>query len=245
MHSQKVSFIIPVYNEECRIAESLDALKSFFDGFAFDFEIIFVDDGSRDNTAQIIKDYIHHNNIRKFRILRLSENKGKGAAVKTGMLNADTQSFLFFFMDADLSTPLTEINSFIELFKSRGVDIIIGSRSLPQSKIVRRQNYVRQSMGKIFNAIIRLIADIHFIDTQCGFKMFNAAAKNSIFANLQTCGFSFDVEIVLLAKKLGLTIIDAPVTWINNPHSKVRILSDSIKMLIDVVKIKYLIKKIG
>jgi len=234
----KISYIIPVFNEAQRISKSLELLKNNFAFANYKYEIIFVDDGSIDATKSIITDFINSNQLEFFRIIGYQKNKGKGFAVKYGMLNAADDAELFFFMDADLSTDLFEIDKFIDFYIHNDFDIIIGSRSLPNSQIRKHQSLLRESMGKFFNKIIRFIIGIKFIDTQCGFKLFNKKAKTLIFENLTINHFSFDVEIILLADKFGLKIIDLPVVWTNNSESKVNIISDSLYMLIDVIKLR-------
>ncbi|MBP7654026.1 glycosyltransferase family 2 protein [Candidatus Dependentiae bacterium] len=236
---KKISFIIPVYNEGLRIEKTLEDLKQYFIYFSYDYEIVIVDDGSFDSTSDIIKKFMSENSSLKIRLLNLNKNAGKGAAVRFGMMNAGKNSDLYFFMDSDLSTPLFEIDKFIRKFIETGTDIIIGSRSLPESNVLKRQNTVREYMGRFFNKIVKFLICSDFIDTQCGFKMFSNKIKDKIFSKLKIDGFSFDVEIIVLSKKYNIKILDLPITWINSPLSKVNIIKDSLKMLLDVFKIKY------
>ena len=241
----KVSFIIPAYNESERIVKTLDDLNQYFKFFNYDFEVIFVNDGSSDGTENIIQKYISDNSLRKFKLLNISDNQGKGAAVKFGMLNAATDSDLYFFMDADLSTPLFEIDKFIKKYLSSEAEVLIASRSLSASNVLKRQNRLRESMGRIFNKFVKVLMRSEFIDTQCGFKMFAKTAKDKIFSKLRIKRFSFDVEILMISKKNKIEICDLPVTWINNPVSKVKIIRDSCKMFIDIFfKIQFLQRKI-
>ncbi len=239
MKIKKISFIIPVYNEQTRILASLNELNAYFKTFKFEYEIIFVNDGSDDSTKDILTQYINENNLKYFKALDFTFNRGKGAAIKFGMLNASQDSTHFFFMDIDLSTPLSEIDNFIKHLTSGNEDIIIGSRSLQDSRVLKRQIFYRECMGKTFNKIVKLIIFTKFIDTQCGFKLFNKRAKEKIFRNLRIARFSFDVEIIFLAAKYGFSISEKPVIWINNELSKVNIIYDSLQMFIDIFKIRW------
>ncbi|HPP87657.1 MAG TPA: glycosyltransferase family 2 protein [bacterium] len=234
----QISIVIPVYNETQRIDNSLFELKDYFSNFKYDYEIIFVDDGSSDNTAEKLEKFINNNLLKKFKLLKLPKNCGKGAAVKHGMLNAMDNSDLYFFMDADLSTPLSEINKFIEYYETHKTDILIGSRSLADSNVVVHQKIYRELMGKIFNKILKILIFTEFIDTQCGFKLFSPRARKKIFKNLKIQRFAFDVEIVFLAKKYNISIEELPVTWVNKENSRVHIIKDSFNMLCDVIKLQ-------
>jgi dolichyl-phosphate beta-glucosyltransferase len=236
----KISFIIPLYNEEKRLNKSLETLYDFFSKFNYDYEIIFVDDGSSDNSYTTILDFIKKNKLHNYKIYKIKKNFGKGYAVKYGILNCDKNSDLYFFMDTDLSTPLNEINRFINYYnKNNNINILIGSRGLTESKIVKRQVFYRMFMGKIFNKLLKVIVGTKFTDTQCGFKMFDKSSKNMIFPKLKINRFAFDAEIIYLADKFKLIVKDLPVTWINSENSKVNIIKDSYKMLKDLFKIKY------
>lgn len=236
---QKISIVIPVYNESDRIDKPLVQLQKYFSQFDYNYEIIFVDDGSSDDTCRKIADFIKTNQLNNFKLLKQPENKGKGAAVKLGMLNAANDSDLYFFMDADLSTPLKEIENFITYYCANHTDVLIGSRSLPNSKVVVHQKFYREMMGKIFNKILKMLIFTRFIDTQCGFKMFSAKVKNLIFGKVKVERFAFDAEIVFLAQKYNIRISDLPVTWINKENSRVRIVKDSLNMVFDLLKLRY------
>lgn len=239
MNISKISFVIPVYNEQMRILKTLEELIIFFNKFEYEYEIIFVNDGSTDDTSEIISKYIKEKSLNNYKLLNFTINRGKGAAVKFGMLNTSPNSNLFFFMDADLSTPLQEINNFINYYQETETDIIIGSRSLTDSRVLKRQQFYREWMGKTFNKLVKLIIFTKFVDTQCGFKLFTKKSKEKIFNLLRIARFSFDVEIVYLAKIFEFSIIDKPVIWINDERSRVNIFSDSIQMLIDIFKIRW------
>ena len=235
-----LSVIIPVYNEESRIICSLYKLLEFISNNNFISEIIVVDDGSKDNTCKIASDFFSSyelNDKYHFNLIENKINKGKGFSIRKGLERA-TGKFILF-TDADFSTPIEESQKLLG-FLNVGYDIAIGSRALKDSKLIRRQNIFRMYMGKFFNLLVRRITGLNFIDTQCGFKMFTSKAKNLLLPYLKIDDFSFDVEILYIAKKLSLKVKEAPVSWINYPDSKVRIIKDSIKMFFSLIKIKNL-----
>ena len=235
-----LSVIIPVYNEESRIICSLYKLLEFISNNNFISEIIVVDDGSKDNTCKIASDFFSSyelNDKYHFNLIENKINKGKGFSIRKGLERA-TGKFILF-TDADFSTPIEESQKLLG-FLNVGYDIAIGSRALKDSKLIRRQNIFRMYMGKFFNLLVKRITGLNFIDTQCGFKMFTSKAKNLLLPYLKIDDFSFDVEILYIAKKLSLKVKEAPVSWINYPDSKVRIIKDSIKMFFSLIKIKNL-----
>jgi len=193
-----------------------------------------VDDGSNDATATVVRkaaekhpSIVLHQNDR---------NRGKGYSVKQGVLSSRGRFVLM--SDADLSTPIEEMR---KLFKEleEGYDIAIGSRSVSGSEILKRQAWYRQLMGKTFNKIVRAVAVPGFRDTQCGFKLFKGDAARMVFAGQKIEGFAFDVEALYLANKMGLRIKEVPVVWVNSPDSRVSIFRDSLKMLQDILTIRF------
>ncbi len=170
-------------------------------------------------------------------VLTYPKQRGKGCAVRTGMLAAT--GTIVFYMDCDLSVPLHDVESFVAYFQSHPeADVLFGNRQHAQSRITLRQSWLRQKMGQTFNAILRrlTLAGVH--DTQCGFKAFRREAARAIFERQQLDGFAFDVEVLLLAQKLGLRVVDLPVEWRNSPESKVRLVHDSLQMLGDTLRIR-------
>ncbi|MCX8094465.1 MAG: glycosyltransferase family 2 protein [Candidatus Goldbacteria bacterium] len=224
----KVSVIIPAYNEEKRLPETLKKIKNFLKKNKIKNEIIVVDDGSTDNTVSISKKY-------KVKVLKNEKNKGKGFSVKRGMLAARGE--IVIFTDADLSTPVEFLKHFINEHKS-GFDIVIASRALQGSEIKIPQPYLRELSGKIFNVLVRLITWLPIHDTQCGFKSFTRKAAQQIFKRLTIYGFGFDVEALYIARKLGFTISEYPVSWYNSKATKVDFLKDSIRMFFELFKIR-------
>ena len=170
-------------------------------------------------------------------ILANPEHRGKGFAVRTGMLAATGE--YIFYMDADLSVPLRDVDRFVEYLRTHPeADVLLGNRQHPESKIVLEQSWLRRRMGQTFNLILRQLALAGVQDTQCGFKGFRRPAANAIFSRQRLDGFAFDVEVLLLARKLGLTVVDLPVEWRNSPESKVHMIRDSVRMLVDAIRIR-------
>jgi len=234
-----LSIVIPVYNEEKRLHASLSKVINYVreKGISDKSEIIVVNDGSQDNTVSVINQFKEDYDFIK--LVDYKDNKGKGYAVKKGVLSAKGKYILF--MDADLSTPLEEINKVIG-FLDKKYDISIGSRGLKDSEIVIRQPIYRQTMGKIFNLIVRLLLIKNIRDTQCGFKCFKKEIAREIFNQTKINRFSFDVEILYIAQRKGYRIKEVPVKWYNSPDSKVGIIKDSSKMFFEILKIRFVNK---
>lgn len=229
-----LSVVIPAYNEENRIAQTLVKISRYLDQQDYQSEIIVVDDGSTDQTSQRCKETLKDRP--NFRILSRLENLGKGFSVKQGILQANGTFILF--SDADLSTPIEELEHFLPWTKE--YEVIIGSRALPDSDIQVRQSLFREGMGKMFNVIIRLLIMRGIKDTQCGFKLFHRAAAFDIFPRIKCTRFSFDVEVLYLCRKLGYSIKQIPVIWRNSPESKVHLVSSSTRMFLDLLRIRSL-----
>jgi len=233
-----LTIVIPAYNEEKRIGLSLRKIIDYLELRNFNAEIIVVDDGSSDQTAEIAKDILAE--YQAGLVIEMPKNRGKGAAVQEGILRAKSE--LVLFSDADLSTPIEELEKLLPLARE-GYEVVIGSRAWPQSEIRKRQSWLREHMGKFFNLLVRLLVLKGFKDTQCGFKLFKREAARTIFSQLQTSGFAFDVEVLWLAEKFGYKIAQVPVVWINYPDSRVHLIQSSFSMLIDLIKLKR--KKLG
>ncbi|MEQ1841201.1 MAG: glycosyltransferase, partial [Verrucomicrobiales bacterium] len=166
--------------------------------------------------------------------------RGKGYAVRKGMLHARGE--IAFFMDADLSTPLPEMERFLARFAiAPPVDVLVGNRRHPHSAILKRQTFIRRKMGQTFNAVLRTIGGIKLADTQCGFKAFRREARVAIFSRQTIDGFAFDVEVLMLADRLGFIVEDMPVQWSNADGSKVRMVRDSLRMLMDAIRIRRMV----
>jgi dolichyl-phosphate beta-glucosyltransferase len=223
---QSVSVVIPAYNEGERIGITLGKLVKYLEKNFPRFEIIVVDDGSSDDTAETVKRVAETN--RQIALISYSPNRGKGFAVRQGMLRAANEAVLF--TDADLSTPVEEIAvALAEL--ARGFSVVIASRRHPESVIALRQSWVRELIGRTFNALVRLMIGLPYKDTQCGFKCFTRSAAKEIFSRTRINTFSFDVEALLIAGAMGHAIKEIPVRWTNGVGSKVRPLRDGLKIL--------------
>lgn len=229
----ELSIIIPAYNEEERLKEPIIKAKQYLDVNFPNYEMILVDDGSTDDTAIIAS------GIKALTVLKLPKNQGKGAAVKAGMLHAKGKFRVF--SDTDFSTPIYELPKLLNTLKS-GIDVAIGSRALNQTLIKEHQPFYREMMGKTFNKIVQLLVVKGISDTQCGFKGFTEKAAETIFSQSKINGFAFDVEIVYLANKLGFSLKEIPVEWYNDERSKVNPITDSIKMILEILKIRNLHK---
>jgi dolichyl-phosphate beta-glucosyltransferase len=229
-----ISVIIAAYNEEKRITPSLFRIKDYMNSQGFDYEIIVVDDGSRDRTSKIVKDVIP--DIPHLSVIRYDVNRGKGYALKTGVLASKGDVILL--SDADLSTPIEELSKLLPLINENLCEVAIGSRALVLSEIIKKQPWWRQNMGKIFNKIVKFIVLDGFEDTQCGFKLFSGDIARTLFGESQTERFAYDVEILARAKKKGYRIQEVPIRWINSPESKVNPLKDSFQMVFDLLKIR-------
>lgn len=229
-----ISIIIPAYNEESRIPSTLREIESYFSG-KFSCEIIVVDDGSTDKTYDVCREFFDKAGHGK--VLRNINNRGKGYSVRRGMLEAKGKMRLF--TDADMSTPIGEIEKLTAAI-GEGYEVAIGSRSLSGSDIKLRQPFYRESMGRVFNLFVQLVTIRGIIDTQCGFKLFTEKASLDIFRRQHIDRFSFDVEILFIARKLGCRIKEVPIAWINSPASKVNPIIDSTKMLMDLFFIRWM-----
>ena len=230
-----ISIIIPAYNEEDRIAGSLEKLASFLKKRPEDLEVIVVDDASTDNTRKIAESFT--NKIPNLKVLRLEKSpyEGKGLAVNRGALAAKGE--VVVFTDADFSTPIEEIDKLLRKLKE-GFDIAIGSRALDRSLVKTKQSFGREFMGRVFNFLVQRTVLPGIVDTQCGFKAFKMAGCRQLFEKEKIFDFGFDVELLYLARKKGLKIVEVPVIWNNHPSSKVHPIKDSVSMFADLFKIR-------
>jgi len=234
----KLSVIIPAFNEAERLPATLDeAYKWLTQTFLDDFEIIVVDDGSSDTTVEKTQQMIADKP--QLKVLVQPENRGKGAAVKRGMLEACGDIRLF--MDADHSTHIRETEKVLNAIE-KGAEVVIASRQHPESDISLHQSWLREHMGQSFNFIMRSIVGLDIQDTQCGFKAFSAQSAQAIFTHQKLEGFSFDVELIFLASRLGYKLVEIPVEWINEPNSRVRMIADPLLMFADVLRLRRLHK---
>ena len=232
---RSLTLVIPAYNEEARIPSTLEAISAYLrrGGYAFS-EVIVVDDGSVDGTTGVVESYTK--SFDNLRLIRNPGNRGKGYAVRNGMLQARGEWILF--TDADLSTPITELDRVFEVVDRERAVIAIGSRALDRKLVRVRQPALREYSGRIFNLAMRLITGLPFADTQCGFKLYRADAARMVFRNQILDGFSFDVEDLVLAKHFGFRTIEVPVEWANAEGTKVSTLQ-GLKSFADLLLIRW------
>jgi len=230
-----LSVVIPTYEKEARIAATLENVASYLAGKPFASEIVVVDDGSADRTAEAARRALAGRAGLAAKVLSRGFNLGKGASVREGVLAAAGEIVLF--ADDDLSTPIEELDKALAAIEA-GADVVIGSRAHPDAAITVRQRRPRELMGKAFNLLVRLFVLRGHRDTQCGFKAFRRAAAKDIFARLRTAGFGFDVEVLVLCRDLGYRVAEVPVTWCDVRPSRLRIFGGSWSMLKDLWRIR-------
>jgi dolichyl-phosphate beta-glucosyltransferase len=228
-----LSVVVPAYNESARIRPTIEKLNSYLKDSFSNFEIIVVDDGSSDNTSSIVKNLSQK--LENLRLVQYSANTGKGYAIKKGVLASVGE--LLLTCDADQSAPIEELEKLLPFIR-KGCDIAVGSRGLHESDIQVRQPWYRERMGKIFNIFVRTLVFTGILDTQCGFKLFKGDVARKLFEKSRIKGFSFDVEILFLAKMADYKIKEVPIKWINSPSSKVRLITDPLKMFFDLLRIR-------
>ena len=211
--STSLSVVIPAFNEERRLPGTLATILTCLRARGGTFEVLVVDDGSTDRTVEIAEQAGP-----EVKVLKNPGNRGKGYSVRNGMLSARGEWRLM--SDADLSTPIRELNR-LEAALAGGAQIAIASRAVPGANLEKRQSILRESSGRFFNLIVRWLHLPGIMDTQCGFKLFSAAAAEAAFRDSKLDGFAFDVEALVLAKRAGFTISEVPVTWRNDEQSRV------------------------
>lgn len=229
----ELSVVIPAYNEEHRIPATLQSVHDFLSQSGRSFELIIVDDGSLDGTAQVVESFAE--NHPHTRLISYQPNRGKGHAVRVGMLAAEGD--LLLMNDADGSSPIAEARKLIDAIAG-GADVAIGSRAKPDdSREVKALAY-RKMIGNAFNIIVQSMLLPGITDTQCGFKMFTRKAARDVFPVQRINGYGFDVEILSIARLHGYRLAEIPINWANVEGSKVNVLLDSPKMFIEVLRIK-------
>jgi dolichyl-phosphate beta-glucosyltransferase len=214
MTAPALSVVVPALNEEDRLPRTLERIVAHLGRRREGYELVVVDDGSRDRTAERAQ-------AAGATVLRNETNRGKGYAVRRGMLAARGARRLM--TDADLSTPIEELDR-LSARMDEGHDVVIGSRALPGARIEVRQPWYRENMGRLFNLFVRALAVPGVTDTQCGFKLFSGAAARDVFSSARLDGFSFDVEVLFLARRKGYRVAEVPVVWRNDAASRVSLL---------------------
>ncbi|MCI0476971.1 MAG: glycosyltransferase family 2 protein, partial [Anaerolineales bacterium] len=226
-----LSIVIPAYNEEVRIVPTIGAVASHVSGLGLPWELIVADDGSKDNTVKLCQELGFVN----LRVLIAEKNGGKGMAVHRGMLAARGNYLLFD--DADNSTPIEEVSRLLRKLDAEGYDIAVGSRAASGAQEANK-GLVRQTMSNGLRAINRYVMRIPVRDTQCGFKIFTRDAAQRLYKAQTIMGFSFDLEILFLASKLGFKIAEVPVAWVDAPGSKLDTRKEAQRFLKDLYRIK-------
>ncbi|MGQ9471694.1 MAG: dolichyl-phosphate beta-glucosyltransferase [Candidatus Aminicenantales bacterium] len=225
-----LSIIIPVFNEEKRLYH-LDEVFAFFGKFPFSWEVVVVNDGSRDGTFEELKKWQARPELE---IISYDRNRGKGYAIKQGMMQAKGKHRLF--MDIDLSTPLAEFHRFYPWLGR--ADVIIATRKSEAGQVIEHQTWLRETLGKGFTLLSRLILNVKVSDFTCGFKCFSERAAKAIFPRLTIERWGFDAEILFLARKLRFSLQEVGIRWRNDPHSKVNLKRDVIGSLADLIKVR-------
>jgi glycosyltransferase involved in cell wall biosynthesis len=228
------SIVIPAYNEAARLGATLDKVLAYVHKQAWDAELIVVNDGSRDNTAEIIKGFAAKDPA--VRLVENPGNRGKGFSVRNGMLHA--RGRIVLFSDADLSSPIEEAPKLFRAIEE-GADIAIGSRWLRAETQTQRQPLHRQLFGRVFNLLLRFTLGLKFKDTQCGFKAFRQAAVQTIFPQQKIERWGFDPEILFLARKFGFTVKEIPVAWGHSGGARINPVVDGSRMFFEMLRIRW------
>lgn len=228
------SIVIPAYNESARIIGALEAVVAYVRQRGWIAEIVVVDDGSRDQTAEMVRSFIAK--APEVRMLQNPGNRGKGYSVRNGLLHSFGE--VVMFTDADLSAPIEEADRLLGAIAD-GADIAIGSRWLEHTRQTIRQPLYRQFFGRCFNGVTRAVMGLPYADTQCGFKAFTRGAAQTVF-QLQTIDrWGFDPEILFIARKRGLRVDEVPVSWAHDERTRISYLKDGLRMLQDIAIVRW------
>jgi dolichyl-phosphate beta-glucosyltransferase len=231
----ELSIVVPAFNEDRRLPKTLQSIRAYLKSRSVRAEVLVVDDGSTDATAKVVE--LSRAEFPELRLLSNGRNRGKGFSVRHGMLEACGE--IAMFTDADLSAPMEEADKLLAALRDGTYDVAIGSRAVDRSLIEVRQSAFRERAGIFFNQIVRRITGLPFQDTQCGFKAFHREKARVIFEQQRTEGFGFDPEILFLAQRRGLRVAEVPVRWAHDPATKVRMFTDSLRMFLDLVAIRW------
>jgi glycosyltransferase involved in cell wall biosynthesis len=230
-----ISIVIPAYNEERRLPATLASLLEYVEARTWaPWEIVIVNDGSKDRTAAVAAQFAAaHAGIR---VLENPGNRGKGYSVRHGMLEATGDWILF--TDSDLSAPIGELDKLMDAARSQGASVAIGSRALNRGLIEVHESLFRETAGRIFNLIMRVVTGLRFSDTQCGFKLFERGAAQKIFRRQRIERWGFDAELLFIARRLGYKTVEVPVRWSHSVGTKINMVGDSVNMFLDLVRIR-------
>jgi len=231
-----LTIVMPAYNESSRIGDSVLQIRDYFKGRPERWELIVVNDGSKDNTKEVAEAL--QREVPQMRLINFDQNGGKGRAVREGVLVSQGEFILI--ADADLSAAMSEYDRLWQALSKNGEAGVIGSRAIGGDDCVVKQRLLRKFSGRCFNLLVRLLILRQYSDTQCGFKLFRRAPLLDIFKTQVLDGFSFDIEILYIAQKKGYKVAEIPISWIEKEGSKVRLIKDSIHMFLDILRIKRL-----
>jgi glycosyltransferase involved in cell wall biosynthesis len=226
-----LGIVVPAYNEARRIRGTLERLCHFKERRPYTIELMVVDDGSTDHTVETVSEFPG------IRLVRNDRNHGKGFTVRHGVLEARGEFVLF--TDADLSTPIEEVEKLLSVLQSSGADAAVGSRALERELIGIHQPWLRETAGRFFNLLVRVFTGLRLHDTQCGFKLFKRSSTRRAFELMRVEGFGFDPELLFLIERAGGRVVEVPVRWNDNPATKVRFLRDSTRMFLDLIAIRW------
>ncbi|MEA1909727.1 MAG: dolichyl-phosphate beta-glucosyltransferase [Patescibacteria group bacterium] len=229
----KLTVIIPTFNESNRITETLESVREFLITQSYDHEVIIVDDGSVDDTVEKIKEYTQED--ANFKIITYQPNKGKGNAVKTGVLNAKGEYVVY--MDADNSTKISEVDKLWP--HTKDYDVVFGSRHHPEATIHIRQAIHRIILSRLSNLLIRVLLLPNIYDTQCGFKLFKTDVAKKVFSKNRLNRFGFDFEVLAMSRNMGYKIKEVGVDWYNDSDSKVRAGREALRTLKDLLRVRF------
>jgi len=231
-----ISIVLPAYNEEARLPVTLAAILSYLEARNWkEFEILVVNDGSVDGTAAVAERF--RSRHPQVTLLENPGNRGKGYSVRHGMLKARGDWVLF--SDSDLSAPIEELDKLMEAAAANNASVVIGSRALDRSLIKVHQSWFRETAGRIFNLLMRLIIGLPFADTQCGFKLFERRAAQEVFRRQRIERWGFDAEVLFIARKLGFKTIEIPVRWSHSEGTKISMFRDSLNMFVDLLRVRW------
>ena len=241
--NKSLTIVIPAFNESKRILKTLNDIDAYTSKISTPnlFEIIIINDGSTDNTAEVVTKWIENESKNKnnFKLLSYLPNKGKGYAVREGFFKVNSD--LVLYTDADGASPIQEIEKLL-FYIDQGFDVAIGSRVLKDKDTKVAMSFTRRFTGRIFHLILSVLGLATLEDTQCGFKLFKASVAKKLAENQKCFNYSFDIEYLFLLKKFGYKVKEVPVNWHHVEGSKVNIFTDSIKMLMEVLKIRFIYK---
>jgi dolichyl-phosphate beta-glucosyltransferase len=228
------SIVIPAYNEAARIGRTLESVLACIRSRGWFAEVVVVNDGSRDQTADIVREFAAR--APEIRLLENPGNRGKGYSVRHGLLESFGE--IVMFTDADLSAPIEEAEGLFAALRD-GADIAIGSRWLERTRQTIRQPLYRQFFGRCFNAVTRAVMGLPYADTQCGFKAFTRAAAQTVFQLETIERWGFDPEILFIARKRGFKVVEVPVSWAHDERTRISYLKDGIRMLQDIAIVRW------